>query len=155
MLGDELEQAFHAPLPRVKVAPVVERLPAVRAARDGHVGARRVDLPHLERERAMAQCVGAAIRDDAATAAAAEGECAAVLGFPQFDAERAQNLARRLDRTARRDTWQGSWNVADAATRRTRMRPLATFSARNSETCRTRNGSGRPSQFAPCQRIAV
>ena len=54
----------------------------------------------------------------------------------------------------RRDTWQGSWNVTDPVMGLSFRRRSRTASARNSEMCSTRNGSGLPYRLAACQRIA-
>src|SRR5512132_2564663 len=100
VLGDEREQAPHRLVPTEMQLTIVERLPAVGTARHSHFGTRRIDLPHLDLERLVAQFVGAMVGDDAATSPAAEVECTAVGRLAQLDTERPQHRSWRLRRAA-------------------------------------------------------
>src|SRR6185437_12095907 len=100
MIGDELEEAPHAAVPAEVRTAVVEALAAVAAARDYGVGAGRVELGHLDAERAVAKLVGAVVRNHSAAPAAAEGEVTRVLRLAKLDPECGQHVARRLRRAA-------------------------------------------------------
>ena len=70
MVGDELEQAVHLPIPAEMCLTVVEALPAVAAGGHHRVGAGRVHLRHLDAEGPVGDLVGTVVGDHADAAVA-------------------------------------------------------------------------------------